>query len=89
MAGRKKHSAEEIVRKLRRGNELAAEGKSGEEIAAALEVSPATMYNWRRQYGGMDTAAAKRTQGAARAEHQTQTAARRGRAREGRAAGGG
>jgi len=59
MAGRKKHSAEEIVRKLRRGDELAAEGKSGEEIAAALEVSHATLYNWRRQYGGMDTDAAK------------------------------
>ena len=59
MAGRKKHSAEEIVRKLRRGDELAAEGKSGEEIAAALEVSPATLYNWRRQYGGMDADAAK------------------------------
>jgi transposase-like protein len=54
-----KHSAEEIVRKLRRGDELAAEGKSGEEIAAALEVSPATLYNWRRQYGGMDADAAK------------------------------
>jgi putative transposase len=59
MAGRKKHSAEEIVRKLRRGDELAAEGKSGEEIAAALDVSPATLYNWRRQYGGMDADAAK------------------------------
>ena len=59
MAGRMKHSAEEIVRKLRRGDELAAEGKSGEEIAAALEVSPATLYNWRRQYGGMDADAAK------------------------------
>ena len=33
MAGRKRHSAEDIVRKLRRADELAAEGKSGEEIA--------------------------------------------------------
>lgn len=59
MAGRKRHSAEEIVRKLRRADELAAEGRSGEEIAAALDVSAATLYNWRRQYGGMDTDAAK------------------------------
>ncbi|MBF6303097.1 IS3 family transposase [Nocardia amamiensis] len=59
MAGRKRHSAEEIVRKLRRADELAAEGRSGEEIAAELEVSAATLYNWRRQYGGMDTDAAK------------------------------
>ena len=39
--------------------ELAAEGKSGEQIAADLEVSAATLYNWRRQYGGMDRDAAK------------------------------
>jgi putative transposase len=59
MAGRKRHSAEDIVRKLRRADELAAEGKNGEEIAAALEVSAATLYYWRRQYSGMDADAAK------------------------------
>ena len=47
------------MRKLRRADELAAEGKTGEEIAAELQVSPATLYNWRRTYGGMDTDAAK------------------------------
>ena len=36
MAGRKKHSAEDIVRKLRRADELAAAGKTHEEIAAVL-----------------------------------------------------
>ncbi|WP_372341547.1 IS3 family transposase [Nocardia sp. CC216A] len=59
MAGRKRHSAEEIVRKLRRADELTAAGKTGEEAAAELGVSAATMYNWRRQYGGVDTDAAK------------------------------
>jgi putative transposase len=58
MAGRTRHSAEDIVRKLRRADELAAQGKTG-EIAGELEVSPATLYNWRRSYGGMDTDAAK------------------------------
>lgn len=43
MAGRKRHSAEDIVRKLRRADELAAESKNGEGIAAALEVSAATL----------------------------------------------
>jgi putative transposase len=59
MAGRKRHSAEDIVRKLRRGDELAAKGKTGEEVAGELGVSAATLYNWRRAYGGMDTDAAK------------------------------
>jgi hypothetical protein len=54
VAGRKKHSAEDIVRKLRRADELAAEGKTNEDIAAELEVSAATLYNWRRAHGGMD-----------------------------------
>jgi putative transposase len=59
MAGRKRHSAEDIVRKLRQADELTAAGKTGEEIAAELGVSAATLYNWRRTYGGMDTDAAK------------------------------
>jgi len=59
MAGRKKHSAEDVVRKLRRADELAAAGKTNEQIAAELEVSAATLYNWRRAYGGMDVNAAK------------------------------
>ncbi len=59
MAGRKRHSAEDIVSKLRSADELAAAGKTSEEVAAELEVSTATLYNWRRSYGGMDTDAAK------------------------------
>ena len=47
------------MRKLRRADELTAAGKTQEEIAAELEVSAATLCNWRRQYGGMDTDAAK------------------------------
>ena len=48
MPGRKRHSAEDIVRKLRRADELAAEGKAGDYVAAELGVSAATLYNWRR-----------------------------------------
>jgi transposase len=51
MVGRNRHSAD-IVRKLRRADELAAEGKTGEEIAAELGVSAATLYNWRRTTAG-------------------------------------
>ena len=58
MVGRKRHSAKDIVRELRRADELAAEGKTGEQIAAELGVAAATLCNWRRAYGGMDTDAA-------------------------------
>lgn len=47
------------MRKLRRADELTAAGKTQDEVAAELEVSSATLYNWRRQYSGMDTDAAK------------------------------
>lgn len=59
MAGRKRHSAEDIVRNFAEPTSLTAEGKNGEEIVAALEVSAAALYNWRRQYFGMDANAAK------------------------------
>jgi putative transposase len=43
--------------------QIVARLRSGEEIAAELDVSPATLYNWRRTYGGMDTDAAKELKG--------------------------
>lgn len=47
------------MRKLRRADELAAAGQIGDQIATELGVSAATLYNWHRQYGGIDTDAAK------------------------------
>ena len=38
MARRKRHSAEDIVRKLRRADEPTAEGKTGEKIAAERAI---------------------------------------------------
>ena len=51
MAGRKRHSAEDIVRKLRRADELSAAGKTGEKIAAELGVSPG---HWQRSNPDQD-----------------------------------
>src|SRR3546814_14406536 len=75
MAGRKRNSAEDIVRKLRSADELTAAGKTQEEIAAALEVSAETLYNWRRQYGGMATDAAQELK---ELREQNRSEARRG-----------
>ena len=59
MAKRKRHSPEQIVRKLQTADRLTAEGKSGEEIARQLGISTATLYNWRSRYGAMDLSEAK------------------------------
>ena len=56
---RKRHSPEEIVRKLHTADRLTAEGASGEEVARKLGISTATLYNWRSRYGNMDLNEAK------------------------------
>ncbi len=58
MKGRK-HTPEQIVRKLREGERLIAEGKSLAEAAKALEISDYTYLRWRNQYGGLKANDAK------------------------------
>ena len=58
MKGRK-HTPEQIVRKLREGERLIAEGKSLAEVAKALEISDYTYLRWRNQYGGLKANDAK------------------------------
>lgn len=55
MGKRKKHTAEQIVRKLREADRLSEAGNSVEEIARQIGVSGATIYNWRKRYGNMGT----------------------------------
>lgn len=57
---RKKHTTNQILKKLREADELLAAGKTGEEVAKKLGVAPATYYRWRRQYGDMGASEAKR-----------------------------
>ena len=58
MKGRK-HTPERIVRKLREGERMIAEGKSVGEVAKALEISDYTYVRWRNQYGGLKADDAK------------------------------
>ena len=53
MNKRKRHSAEQIIRKLRQAEGLLADGKTVAEVAKALGVSELTFNRWRNQYGGM------------------------------------
>jgi putative transposase len=51
--GRKRHSPEQIVRKLRDADAMLNAGKDQAAVLQALEVSEATFHRWRAQYGGM------------------------------------
>ena len=50
---RKRHSPEQIVRKLRDADAMLNVGKDLAGVLQALEVSEATLHRWRAQYGGM------------------------------------
>jgi putative transposase len=57
---RKRHTPEQIVRKLRDGDRLLNEGKDLVEVLRLLEVTDSTWHRWRQQYGGMKAPDAKR-----------------------------
>ena len=57
---RKKHSAEQIIKKLREADAMIAAGKTIGQVAQALEISEQTFHRWRNQYGGMKAEEAKR-----------------------------
>ena len=60
MAKRKRHSSEQIIRKLQDADRLLNAGKSVAQVCQALEVSEATFHRWRNQFGGMKCEEAKR-----------------------------
>ena len=49
---RKRHSPEQIVRKLRDAEAELAGGKSIDEVCKKLEVSQQTYFRWKKEYGG-------------------------------------
>ena len=57
---KKRHTPEQIVRKLRQADEKLASGASVPEVARELGISEATFHRWRNQYGGMKADAMKR-----------------------------
>ena len=57
---RKRHSPEQIIRKLRTAEQLLNQGQSVDDVCRALEVSAPTYYRWKQLYGGMKATEAKR-----------------------------
>ena len=57
---RRRHTPEQIVRKLRDADAMLNAGKDEAAVLQALEVSQATYDRWRKQFGGMKAEEAKR-----------------------------
>jgi len=56
----RRHTPEQVIRKLREGDRLLGEGRSIAEVCKVLGVSEPTYHRWRNQYGGMKAEDAKR-----------------------------
>src|SRR5215218_1071904 len=57
---RRRHTPEQVIRKLREADRMLGEGKTIAEVARQLEISENTYHRWRNQYGGMKADDAKR-----------------------------
>ena len=56
---KKRHSAEQIVAKLRQADVELGKGLRVPEVCKQLGISEQTYYRWRTKYGGMDPQMAK------------------------------
>ena len=50
---KRKHTAEEIINKLREAEVVIAAGSTVAEAARRIGVSEQTFYRWRAEYGGL------------------------------------
>jgi transposase-like protein len=57
---RRRHTPEQIIRKLAEGNKLQAGGMELDEVCRRLEIAESTWHRWLAQYGGMKANDAKR-----------------------------
>src|SRR5215217_1325232 len=53
MTTRRRHTPEQVVRKLTQADRLLAEGKDVADVCRELGVSEQTYYRWRNQFGGL------------------------------------
>jgi transposase-like protein len=56
----KRHSPEQVIRKLAEGEKLLNRGDDVAEVCRQLEITESTWHRWRNQYGGMKASDAKR-----------------------------
>ena len=58
--GRKRHSAEEVVNKLRQADVELAKGSTIAAMCKVLGITDQTYFRWRKEYGGLKVDQAKR-----------------------------
>lgn len=58
--GRIKHTAEQVIGKLREAEVLLAQGVTVSQVSRQLGVTEQTYYRWRKEFGGMQVSQAKR-----------------------------
>ncbi len=57
---KKRHTAEQIISKLREAEVLLAKGTKMPQVCRKLGVTEQTYYRWRKEYGGVRTDQVKR-----------------------------
>ncbi len=57
---RRRHTPEQIIRKLAEGHRLQASGQELDEVCRTLQITASTWHRWIAQYGGMKASDAKR-----------------------------
>ena len=57
---RKRHTPEDIIKKLREASTLLAGGQSVEAVCRQLGVSPPTYHRWKQEYSGAKEETVKR-----------------------------
>jgi putative transposase len=57
---RRRHTPDQIIRKLAEGNKLLASGQELDAVCRHLEIAKSTWHRWLAQYGGMKASDAKR-----------------------------
>ena len=56
----RRHSPEQVIRKLAEGEKLLNRGDEIAEVCRQLEITESTWHRWRNQYGGMKANDAKK-----------------------------
>ena len=58
--GKRRHTAEQVIGKLREAEVELAKGKTVPEVCRQISVTEQTYYRWRKEYGGLRLDQARR-----------------------------